>query len=250
MTTSHARLKDILGERLLKRPVIRATMGTVISTIGWEANPSYYDVIEPLLRAHGGDASALLQAYPNFDAEGDSLHTYGVPYLHHACFRNHFHAVRGLLQGGACLLRKAEKCNGKTSLAFACSGDEESRVDMVQWLLSEHANARTTVNWTDTSGRTALWWGVYHGSTAIVKVLLFYGAISGLINVKAGGYIPGVILRVPEYHAVIAPILKAAKLAHAQVRTLVEWRPWKQAEYARGYRGAIQSLVVLAKART
>jgi hypothetical protein len=47
----------------------------------------------------------------------------------------------------------------------------------------------------------------------------------------------------------VAELLEEAERAHA-VLHLGEWRPHKQACFPRGYRAAMRTLVVLAKART
>ncbi len=145
-------------------------------------DPSYFEVVEPMLRADDGDASALLCAYPNFDPETVLNFVKHVwPYLHTACDLNHFHAVRGLLQCGASLRRKG--AHGCTALHWACNGDEESRADVVAWLLSRCDDVRrSTVNWSADDGNTALHIAAWWGQTKMVCTLLEHGADITLEN--------------------------------------------------------------------
>ncbi len=210
-------------------------------------NPSYNEVVEPILREHDGDASELLRLYPNFDAEAGtrSEDTRRLPYLHWACYKNHFHAVRGLVQCGACLLCKGKQ--KRTALLRVCYGEEESRAEIAAWLLSEHADARTAINWTTTSGYNSLYIAAIYGNTMVVRVLLRYGADPTLAN-KYGNTPAAAAARNHKYPK-LASILVAAQRARHRVQQLGEWRPRNHAQYSGGFRDAMTSLVILAKAR-
>ncbi len=222
-------------------------------------SPSYLKVVRPLLCEHKGDATELRRLYPNFDPEvvpkdtyGLSYHLYGLPYLHLACCKNHFYAVRGLLQCGASLLRKDNKYQW-TALHWASENklwargnnlNQQWRVDMVTWLLSEHSDARTTVNWVDKAMETPLYDAAYNGGTAIVRVLLAYGADITLKNVDGETALD--IVRNGEKFTTIK-VLKTAETCLKQQIVIGEWRPWKHSRFPRSYQNAMETLVVLAK---
>ena len=73
-------------------------------------NPNYIDVVR-ILRKHNGDPGGLMRLYPNFDPdvlpEANNGRHHVSPYLHQACFKNNFQAVRALVQCGASLLKRA-----------------------------------------------------------------------------------------------------------------------------------------------
>ncbi len=205
-------------------------------------NPSYEDVVEPLLRAHDGDPSALLAAYPNFDVEAVLEKLFELPYLHEACENNHFHAVRGLVQCGARLQRVS--WGALTPLYLACWGPG-GRADLVVWLLS-HKDARDTVNWVTSQGCTPLHEAAYRGSIALIRVLLKHGADLTLQNAE-GDTPENAAWREGMKESALF-LGEAAERAHA-VLQLGEWRPHKQSRFPPGYRAAMRTLVVLAKAR-
>ncbi len=206
------------------------------------SNPSYYKVVEPMLRAGDDDVRALLRAYPNFDAEGVPKDTGGHSYLHQACFKNHLKAVRVLLKHGASLLRMNKY--GQTALHLACCSAQSGSI--VEWLLSQFAEARTTVNWADCSGWTPLNSTVYWGKTDRVRILLLYGADAtwrGVDNLTPAQWARR------RGDTAVAEMLETAERAHT-VLALGEWRPHRQACFPPGYRAATRTLVVLSKART
>ena len=203
-------------------------------------NPSYHSVVEPMLREHEGNAIELRRLYPNFDPE--TVTTGGLPYLHLACRKNHFQVVRGLLECGASLRRKSGR--GSTALYYACHGNQESRADMIMWLLSEHADARSTVNWADDNGWTGLHLAAAVRATAIVRVLLAYGADITLKSTH--GETPSEVAR--RYGNIeTTEVLVKAKRCLKQIET-GEWRPWNHVNLPRLYQNAMYTLVILAKA--
>ncbi len=199
-------------------------------------NPSYWEVVSPSLRKNDGDASELRRMYPNFDPDAVPDDTFGLSYLHFACLKNHFHAVRGLLQCGASLLQK--DMYGCTAL-FRTYGIHEGRVDMVKWLLLEFSDARTTVNWADNRGWTPLHRAANEEATAIVRLLLAHGADHTLKN--EGGETPAALAR--RYGRRETKVLK-----DLDDLTKQEWRPRSAQQFPPNYRAALRTIVVLAKA--
>ncbi len=258
---------------------------SAVSTI---SNPLYHKVVQPLLDEHNGDASALLRAYPNFNPDEETADTFGSPYLHNACFYNHFYVIRGLLQCGAGLLSR--DYTGCTPLAQACRVDGRKEV-LVEWLLSEHADARATVNWTNDVGRTVLHGAALNGFCAMIHVLLKHGAditqkdFAGntalhLATTRCGIAVARILLRhganptsknnngrtpteqahnlaeeTPHHHRyftyrhLMVKLLQTAERAQA-ILVIGEWRPNRHARFPHAYRAAMRTLVVLAKART
>ena len=203
-------------------------------------NPSYWKV-ELMLREHEGDASELRRMYPNFDPEAEAKH--GRPYLHHACWRNHFHAVRGLLQCGASLLRKDD--GGWTALFWASfCGKKEGSVDLVAWLLSENSDTRATVNWGTDNAWTPLHIAAYTGSTTIVCMLLSHGGDITLKNTEGRTALD--LARDRE----TIKVLETAETYLKKHIEIGEWRPQKHSEFSRFYQKAMETLVVLAKAES
>jgi hypothetical protein len=219
------------------------------------ANPRYFAIVEPLLRFFGrlGNVSAFLRLYPNFDPEAVPLPDLNQPtyaleasYLQRACRVNHINAVRGLLQCGASLL--STDCRGRFTLWHACIGMQESRVNMVLWLLAEYADARATVNWADDGGVTPLHNAVDFGSIGLILVLLRFGAGNSLGMLNSFGNSP-IDAAENKVSKVALNILKAAQRTQA-VLIVGEWRPRKHAQFPLKYRIAMRVLVVLARART
>ena len=198
-----------------------------------------------MLRKHEGDATELRRLYSNFDPEAVAEDTYGHPYLHEACNLNHFYAVRGLLQCGASLLRKGKF--KKTALHRACCGNKESRVDIVAWLLSEHSDARATVNWVTTIGWTGLHISAVSETTAKVRIILEHG---GDITLKDNdGKTALDIAR--KYNCLeTTKILGKAEKCLKDLTKVGEWRHGKHSRFPRSYRKAMKTLVVLAKAES
>jgi ankyrin repeat protein len=209
-----------------------------------DTNPSYSKVVEPLLLAHDGDASALIAAYPNFDPKAIANDfAYAFSYMHMACHQHHFHAVRGLVQCGVSLLRR-ETFAGMTPLHLACWSLRDEHMNIIAWLLS-HKEARATVNWEDTVGSTPLHEAADNESVGVIWLLLKHGADLTFKNEE--GHTPVAFAR-SEGNWKAVEILEAAERAQV-VLHLGEWRPHKQACFPRGYRAAMRALVVLAKAR-
>jgi hypothetical protein len=215
-----------------------------LTKVNTETNPSYRDVVEPMLREGEGDASELLRTYPNFDADTVPEDTGGYCYLLWACHCYHFHTVRGLLQCGANLLRKGE--GGCTALHQACcwSAKDEKAV-LVAWLLSEHADARATINWANKCGSTALHFAAGRGSSAVMRVLLAHGADPTCEDFY--GKTPAQIARnLGELST--AKLLEAAERTHMTLLEVGEWRPRLAPCFPRKYRATMRTLVLLAKA--
>ena len=211
-------------------------------------NPSYRKVVEPMLRKYEGDATKLRRLYPNFDPE--AVATSRLPYLLWACRVNHFHAVRGLLQCGASLRRKSDV--GRTALYYACCvapcrSDAKSRVYMVAWLLSEHSDARATINWASNFGWTGLHITAYWGAAAMVRVLLSYGADITLKDTDGKTALD--LARIYGGIETIKVLVKAETCLKQQIE-IGEWRPQKHSRFSRSYRNTMKTLVVLAKAGT
>jgi ankyrin repeat protein len=139
---------------------------------------------------------------------------------------------------------------GTTALQIACglTPDAKEKVTLVTWFLSEHADVRITLNWADVvGGHTALHCAASCNSNAVVRVLLAHGANPTLANKK--GHTPARLARRYSRGIGTAELLEKAERAHA-VHALGEWRPRSHVRFPRGYRVAMRTLVVLAKART
>jgi ankyrin repeat protein len=215
-------------------------MGSLFS---FYRNPGYCSVVEPMLRKAKGDASELLRAYPNFDVEAAPEVGTELCYLFLACLHFCVYAVRGLLQCGASLLRKDE--SGCTALHVACFGDDEEKAAFVEWLLSEHADARATLGWADKWGRTALHLAAGWGTSAVACVLLAHGADLTCENLY--GKTPAQIARILAGVST-AKLLEAAERVYTTHLEVGEWRPRLARRYPRKYRAAMRTLVMLAKA--
>jgi ankyrin repeat protein len=207
-----------------------------------ETSPSYYGVVGLMLCESKGDTSELLRAYPNFDPDAVPADTDGLSYLHCACAWRHFYVVRGLLQCGASLLRK--DADEYTPLQYACDGEAEERVAFVEWFLSEHADARTTIDWADTIGNTALHRVALWGGSKLIRILLAHGANPTCENNR--GETAAQRARC-HGETSTASMLEAAERAHL-VLAIGEWRPWKQEHFSLQYRIAMHTLVILARA--
>ena len=211
-------------------------------------NPSYYAVVEPMLRENLGDAANLLLSYPNFDTEAIPDDTRGRTYLHRACWENHVYAVRGLMQCGANLL-----CNGEQGRsAMSCGGLEESKVDLAAWLLSAFADARTAINHVDKWGLSVLHLAALSGLSSMIHLLLRHEADITLKD--KWGRTPLQMLRevcrkpLTRDGAIKTLILEAAERAHV-VLMIGEWRPRTHVHFPLKYRAAMCTLAVIAKAR-
>jgi hypothetical protein len=215
-------------------------MGACTSSI---ANPNYRFIVEPMLRKDEGDASALLNAYPNFDACEVPVDEEDL-YLHVACIKAHVHAVRGLLACGASLLHVG--IWGTTALTATCSGKGEESVTFVAWLLSEHADARTTLNLVDRHGFAPFHSAVQNSTNALVRVLLAHGVDPMLASAK---YTPAQLVRYSD-RPTLTKLLIGVKFIHACMEWAGEWRPRIHFRYPSRYRTAMRTLVMLAKART
>ncbi len=207
-------------------------------------HPSYWNVVEPLLREHNGESSELCRLYPNFDPGAVPEDTNGISYLHFACQMKHFHTARGLLQCGASLLQKTK--DEHSVLHWACGGRKTGKAEMITWLLSQYDNARTTVNWVDQHG-----WAPLHmaallgGNVAVIRTFLKHGADITLKT--ADGETPAQLAREPGYEAA-AEVLETAARIHVDTVKMGEWCPHKHSEYAKGHRDAVRSVLVLAEA--
>lgn len=100
-----------------------------------ESTPSYWDVVEPRLRAfpHGvvsGVAAPALEGYPTFNPNGVAEDTREGPYLHFAALRIHFAVCRGLVALGAAMHTRDFQ-DGTTVLHAACSDADERRVELL-----------------------------------------------------------------------------------------------------------------------
>jgi len=170
--------------------------------------PSHAEV--HALLADDGEPSALLHAFPHFDANATAPGLGGWPYLHWACLENRFATVRGLLACGASLPLQWMP-GGSFPLLFACIGGEESRAELMAWLLTEHADARETVNWSDRIGVTCLHRAAYHNNVALARVLLLHDAD---LTLECEGRTPAQHAR--QYGRIeVAEVLEAAERAHA-----------------------------------
>lgn len=98
-------------------------------------------------------------------------HTSGDTYLHMACRARHEHVVSLLVENGAHL--SLENKTESTPLHVAlCQGTSKKMENIIRTLLVHGCN----VHHMNANGKIALHMAVSHGSTAVVKLLLEYGA--------------------------------------------------------------------------
>ncbi len=227
----------------------------IVNPTNMTSNPSYDVVVSPILRKRDGP-TALLRLHPDFDPDAIAEQTMkedtnGRPYLHHACFKNHFTVVQGLLQCGASLLLRTWRRN--SVLIFACCGKEDSRADMIAWLLLHHKDARSIVNCRNTSGMTPLHIAAGEVFTKGVIALLNHGADVTLkdnhrhtADVRCTFFTNTDIKRTDTN----AKETKKAIKSGGRIISAGEWRPNTAGMFPRVYRYAMRTLVCLAKAQT
>jgi hypothetical protein len=143
---------------------------------------------------------------------------------------------------GVNVLTKNER--DQSALILACYGDEENRVELVEWLL-EHEEMLACIDDVDKEGRSALHWAELHGNRAVVRVLLSFGA-DRTTRDEAG-------LTAADCLQRLFPNTKERELAQlierAHIPPKEEWRPRIASEFPSVFRDALQSLLILAKAR-
>lgn len=202
-----------------------------------------HDEVQELLLATDGDPTKLLKRYPYFDANERPPNN-SFPYLFSACLRNLPAATRGLLALGADVQMRTLSSYGAFPLYYACNGLEESRAKLVSVLLTHSRDARETVNWGNNDDNTPLNRAILYGNIAVVRVLLAHCAD---LTLRYHERTPAQFAFGKGYME-IAELLEVAERAQA-VLSIGEWRPHKQACFPITYREAMQTLVVLAKAR-
>ncbi len=185
----------------------------------------------------GGPPAGLLGLYSPDAIPADTNRT---PYLHHACYKNHFSVVQGLLQWGASLFLRTHY--GNSVLIYACCGKEDSRADMIAWLLLHHEDARSTVNWCNNSGSTPLHIASSKGFTKGVIVLLNHGADTTLKDYWRRTA-PLCIMSGASGAKEIVEVIESAK----KIISAGEWRPKNADMFPIVYRDAMRTLVCLAK---
>ncbi len=199
-------------------------------------DPSYGGVVLPTFCKPNG-LTELARLYSNFNPDAIPEYTNGRPYLHYACYKNHFTVVRKLLQCGASLLLRNHM--GNSVLNYACFGREDSRMDMIAWLLLHHEDARSAVNWQNARGRTPLHITAIEGFTKGAIVLLNNGADTALKDNR--GYTAALCANYATTGTAVV-IENAENMISAG-----EWRPKIAGKFPDGYRYAMRTLVLLAK---
>jgi ankyrin repeat protein len=207
--------------------------------------PSYYRVVKPLLDKNKGNASELMHGYPNFNPNGRScdLDDAGY-YLEEACWRLHVNVAHGLLQCGANLLYR-DKC-GRTLLHWACWSQDRDSGRFVSWILREHAAMRAMVDSVCQAGNTPLHYAAGQGASAVVRVLLAYGAdptCKGERGMTAAQHARA--HRRPKIDA--AEQLEAAERAYSHIHNTDGWRPRNHEGFPSSYRDTMYTLAMLAK---
>lgn len=223
-----------------------ATMGSKSSKE--QNNPSYFKVVEPLLREQDGDPGALMRQFPSFDPEAVACEGTGSAYLAVACRENHVHALRGLLSLGASLKRRGG-IGSSTPLVMACSGSEASRAELVASLLS-HADAARLVNHAGAYGRTPLHYPAAFGNEAVARVLLQGGAdpTRTYEDGEEGRTTAAKWARRQNHRRTAELLERAERMYGADTLDAGPWRPHNYRRIPTPYRAALRALTVLAKA--
>ncbi len=210
--------------------------------VNYERHPDY-EKIWPLLREVDGPVTARAR-FPQWKVNGPAHHCGDMSsYFLVACKKGDLRVAKALFKMGANVAAKNRY--GETALISACSGKEESRAALVEWLLMLE-DGLASMDDVDNVDHCVLYTAITNSNKAVVRMLLCFGH-DGMM--KWSGFSCG---------AGVSSGAKFARRFGAQVMAQMiedwkepeveEWRPWNAERAPAKFRGALRALLLLAKA--
>ncbi len=194
-----------------------------------------YDDIELICR--NARSSQVLDRYPDFDPEGIADKSLiDNPYVHYACYHNHLHVVKVLVQCGASLSRRNKA--GDTPLNIVCGYMHYG--PLVEWLLTK-LDVISSINNANSYGSTPLHTATYWNNIEIIHLLLDHGADPTITNPY--GQRPSAIAFKHDMKNTTLLLLNFEHIFELKQT----WRPWNHYMFPISYQHAMCTLVILAK---